>query len=58
MRESKSRSSVDKESSQRQGEKTSMIQLTKDKILGRNQTRLELWEEHFKDKIVALEKKV
>ena len=28
----------------------------KDNILGRNKTRLELWEEHFKDQIVALEK--
>ena len=25
----------------------------KDNILGRNTTRLELWEEHFKDPIVA-----
>ena len=28
----------------------------KDNILGRNQTRLELWEEHVKDPIVALDK--
>ena len=28
----------------------------KDNILGRNKTRLELWEEHFKDPIVALDK--
>ena len=28
----------------------------KDKILGRNKTRLELWEEHLKDPVVALEK--
>ena len=28
----------------------------KDKILGRNKTRLELWEEHLKDPIVALDK--
>ena len=27
-----------------------------DNILGRNNTRLELWEEHLKDPIVALEK--
>ena len=27
----------------------------KDNILGRNQTRLELWEEHLKDPIVALD---
>ena len=26
----------------------------KDNVLGRNQTRLELWEEHFKDPIIAL----
>ena len=26
----------------------------KDNCLGRNKTRLELWEEHFKDPIVAL----
>ena len=26
----------------------------KENILGREQTRLELWEEHFKDPIVAL----
>ena len=28
----------------------------KDKILGRSKTRLELWEEHLKDPIVALDK--
>ena len=28
----------------------------KDNILGRNTTRLELWEEHFKDPIVALDR--
>ena len=28
----------------------------KDHILGRNTTRLELWEEHIKDPIVALDK--
>ena len=28
----------------------------KDNILGRNKTRLELWEEHLKDPIVALDK--
>ena len=28
----------------------------KDNFLGRNQTRLELWEEHLKDPIVALDK--
>ena len=28
----------------------------KDNILGRNETRLELWEEHLKDPIVALDK--
>ena len=28
----------------------------KDNILRRNETRLELWEEHLKDPIVALEK--
>ena len=28
----------------------------KDNILGRNKTRLELWEEHRKDPIVALDK--
>ena len=28
----------------------------KDHILGRNKTRLELWEEHLKDPIVALDK--
>ena len=28
----------------------------KDNILGRNKTRLPLWEEHFKDPIVALDK--
>ena len=28
----------------------------KDNILGRNRTRLELWEEHLKDPIVALDK--
>ena len=28
----------------------------KDNILGRKQTRLELWEEHLKDPIIALEK--
>ena len=27
----------------------------KDNILGRNTTRLELWEEHLKDPIVALD---
>ena len=27
-----------------------------DKILGRNKTRLALWEEHLKDPIVALDK--
>ena len=28
----------------------------KDDVLGRNKTRLELWEEHLKDPIVALDK--
>ena len=28
----------------------------KDNILGRNETRLELWEEHLKDPFVALDK--
>ena len=28
----------------------------KDDILGRNETRLELWEEHLKGPIVALDK--
>ena len=28
----------------------------KDNILGRNRTRLEVWEEHLKDSIVALDK--
>ena len=28
----------------------------KDNILGRNRKRLELWEEHLKDPIVALDK--
>ena len=28
----------------------------KDNILGRNKTRLELWEEHLKDPIVAMDK--
>ena len=28
-----------------------------DNILGRNETRLGLWEEHLKDPIVALDKK-
>ena len=28
----------------------------KDNILIRNKTRLELWEEHFKDPLVALDK--
>ena len=28
----------------------------KDNILGRNKTRLELWEEHLKDPIVVLDK--
>ena len=28
----------------------------KDSILGRNKARLELWEEHLKDPIVALDK--
>ena len=28
----------------------------KDNILGRKKTRLELWEEHLKDPIVALDK--
>ena len=28
----------------------------KDTILGRKQTRLELWEEHLKDTIIALDK--
>ena len=28
----------------------------KDNILGRNKTRLELWEEHLKDPVVALDK--
>ena len=28
----------------------------KDNILGRKKSRLELWEEHFKDPIVALDK--
>ena len=27
----------------------------KDNILGRNETRLELWEEHLRDPIVALD---
>ena len=27
-----------------------------DNILGRNQTRLELWEKHLKDPIIALDK--
>ena len=27
----------------------------KDNMLGRKQTRLELWEEHFKDPIIALD---
>ena len=27
-----------------------------DNISGRKQTRLELWEEHFKDRIIALDK--
>ena len=30
----------------------------KDTILGRKQTRLELWEEHLKDPIIALDKAV
>ena len=30
----------------------------KDNILGRNQTRLELWEEHLKEQIIALDKAV
>ena len=33
-----------------------MIWLEKDNILGRNKTRLELWEEHLKDPTVALDK--
>ena len=28
----------------------------KDNVLGRNKTRLELWEEHLKEPIVALDK--
>ena len=28
----------------------------KENILGRKQTRLELWEEHLKDPIIALDK--
>ena len=28
----------------------------KDNIVGRKQTRLDLWEEHFKDPIIALDK--
>ena len=28
----------------------------KDNLLGRNETRLEWWEEHLKDPIVALDK--
>ena len=28
----------------------------KDNILGRKKTRLELWEEHFKDTIIDLDK--
>ena len=33
-----------------------MIHLAKKTLLGRNKTRLELWEEHLKDPIVALDK--
>ena len=33
-----------------------MTQNAPDNILGRNKTRLELWEEHLKDPIVALDK--
>ena len=33
-----------------------MILIVKTNILVRNKTRLELWEEHFKDPIVALDK--
>ena len=33
-----------------------MIRLAKKKNLRRNKTRLELWEEHLEDPIVALDK--
>ena len=32
-----------------------MIRLAKITFLGRNTTRLKLWEEHLKDQIVALD---
>ena len=38
------------------GGRNSMIQLAKKTFLGRKQTRLELWEEHLKDPIIALDK--
>ena len=33
-----------------------MTQSAKTTFLGRNETRLELWEDHLKDPIVALDK--
>ena len=33
-----------------------MIGLVKITFFGRNKTRLELWEEHLKDPVVALDK--
>ena len=33
-----------------------MTKNAKPNVLGRNKTRLELWEEHLKDPIVALDK--
>ena len=33
-----------------------MTQIAKTKILGRNRTRLQLWKEHLKEQIVALDK--
>ena len=35
-----------------------MTQLAKITFLGRNKTRLELWEDHLKDPIVALGKAI
>ena len=32
------------------------IQLSKEEILGRTKTRLELWEEHLKNTVAALAK--
>ena len=53
---SKSESPLENEGSQRQERGFFYDPERKDTMLGRNKTRLELWEEHLKDPIVALDK--